>query len=75
MFRIKNLKGGWLFITDASLKFKSGQAALVESLFTQTQELIVKFKKDRRWSLSKITAEAPTASPLILKTSVLMILK
>jgi len=40
MIRIKNLRGGWLFIPDAGLKLKSGQVASVENLSQQTQGLI-----------------------------------
>ncbi len=42
MIRIKNLKGGWLLITDAGLKLKAGQVASVEKISPQTQMMIDK---------------------------------
>ena len=42
MRRIKNLRAGTVFITDAGLKLLPGQAASVESISPQTQMLIDK---------------------------------
>ncbi len=42
MIRIKNLRAGSVFITDAGLKFLPGQVLPVESISPQTQKLIDK---------------------------------
>ncbi len=42
MIRIKNLRGGWLFIPDAGLKLRAGQVASVEKLTPQIEGLIKK---------------------------------
>ncbi len=42
MIRIKNLRGGWLFIPDAGLKLRAGQVTSVENLTPQIERLIDK---------------------------------
>ena len=42
MMQIKNLKAGWLFITDAGLKLMAGQVASVGKLTPQTEMLIAR---------------------------------
>ena len=42
MFKIKNLRAGRLFVTDAGLKLLPGQVISVENISLQTQSLIDK---------------------------------
>ena len=42
MIRIKNLRGGWLFIPDAGLKLKAGQVASVKSISPQIKTFMDK---------------------------------